>query len=380
MIDTIWLILHHSTVNYKIDFMAEVGAKINVDIKRSNEYRIVGSLQNMQIYIEPTFVLIQGSLPKYYYGSNLVSLPRTELSNAIDKLSTDLGLPLREAIITRIDIGMNVEVDNPPRSYFSYFGILKKFERNIRRNSLYYEQKWCQLCFYDKVKEAKAHKDPLLTSEMLDKNILRYEIRYKHSWLKHYFKRNIKAKELFAKDPIVYLDLIAEWYLKYDDIIKIDIMKPKFEMTLMGLLRWELKDRSRKQDILKIIDSFSEKGDRKAARLKSTIMVWKRYGVSLTLTNSMQRMCHEFDMNWGGSWGASSIIDDDNKEQYLVGSLMEEAIFSSQMEGAATTRKVAKEMLRRQITPKDKSQQMISNNYQTIQFIVAHKDTPLSPE
>ena len=49
MIDTIWLILHHSTVNYKIDFMAEVGAKINVDIKRSNEYRIVGSLQNMQI-------------------------------------------------------------------------------------------------------------------------------------------------------------------------------------------------------------------------------------------------------------------------------------------------------------------------------------------
>ena len=78
MIDTIWLILHHSTVNYKIDFMAEVGAKINVDIKRSNEYRIVGSLQNMQIYIEPTFVLIQGSLPKYYYGSNLVSLPRTE--------------------------------------------------------------------------------------------------------------------------------------------------------------------------------------------------------------------------------------------------------------------------------------------------------------
>ena len=48
MIDTIWLILHHSTVNYKINFMAEVGAKINVDIKRSNEYRIVGSLQNMQ--------------------------------------------------------------------------------------------------------------------------------------------------------------------------------------------------------------------------------------------------------------------------------------------------------------------------------------------
>ena len=57
---------------------------------------------------------------------------------------------------------------------------------------------------------------------------------------------------------------------------------------------------------------------------------------------------------------------------------MEEAIFSSQMEGAATTRVVAKEMLRKNVTPKDKSQQMISNNYQTIRYIVEHKDTPLS--
>ena len=73
-------------------------------------------------------------------------------------------------------------------------------------------------------------------------------------------------------------------------------------------------------------------------------------------------------------------MDAHNKEQYLVSSLMEEAIFSSQMEGAATTREVAKEMLRKKMTPKDKSQQMIHNNYQTIQFIVAHKDEPLSEE
>jgi Fic family protein len=59
---------------------------------------------------------------------------------------------------------------------------------------------------------------------------------------------------------------------------------------------------------------------------------------------------------------------------------MEEAIHSSQMEGAATTRKVAKDMLRRQMSPKDKSQQMIVNNYQTIRFIVENKQTPLTPE
>ena len=118
----------------------------------------------------------------------------------------------------------------------------------------------------------------------------------------------------------------------------------------------------------------------KAARVKSMMPVWGKYGITLTLTNQMQRMCHEIDMNWGGSWGTDSIIGDENKEQYLVGSLMEEAIYSSQMEGAATTRKVAKEMLRKKMTPKDKSQQMIANNYQTIQFIVSHKDALLTPE
>lgn len=118
----------------------------------------------------------------------------------------------------------------------------------------------------------------------------------------------------------------------------------------------------------------------KAARVKSMMSVWGKYGITLTLTNQMQRMCHEIDMNWGGSWGTDSIIGDENKEQYLVGSLMEEAIYSSQMEGAATTRKVAKEMLRKKMKPKDKSQQMIANNYQTIQFIVSHKDALLTPE
>ena len=118
----------------------------------------------------------------------------------------------------------------------------------------------------------------------------------------------------------------------------------------------------------------------KAARRISSIKVWDKYDVRLSLTNSMQKTCHQFDMYWGGSWGNNSIIDTNNKEQYLISSLMEEAIYSSQMEGAATTRKVAKEMLLKKMTPKDKSQQMIHNNYQTIQNIVEHKDEPLSEE
>lgn len=118
----------------------------------------------------------------------------------------------------------------------------------------------------------------------------------------------------------------------------------------------------------------------KAERAKSKMVIWQKYGITLTLTNQMQRVCHEFDMNWGGYNNTSPVIQKTDKKRYVLSSLMEEAIYSSQMEGAATTRKVAKEMLRKKMHPKDKSQQMISNNYQTIQFIVSHKDSPLSPE
>lgn len=100
-----------------------------------------------------------------------------------------------------------------------------------------------------------------------------------------------------------------------------------------------------------------------------------------SLTNFMQRQCHEFDMNFGGSWGASKIFPDDKAtpELYSVSSIMEEAIASSQMEGASTTREAAKEMLRKKISPKDKSQRMIVNNYNTINFIRDHSKEDLTP-
>lgn len=118
----------------------------------------------------------------------------------------------------------------------------------------------------------------------------------------------------------------------------------------------------------------------KASRVLTTVYPWQKYGLLFGLTNKMQRLCHEFDLNFGGTWEGRSMIPSESRERYLVSSLMEEAIYSSIMEGAATTRKVAKDMLRRKMTPKDKSQQMIHNNYQTIQFIVENKYNVLTPE
>ena len=101
---------------------------------------------------------------------------------------------------------------------------------------------------------------------------------------------------------------------------------------------------------------------------------------SIFETTKMQEYLHNFDMNFGGTIASSDIISNKNRQYYLLSSIMEEAIASSQMEGASTTRKVAKEMLRKQAKPKDKSQQMILNNYNTIRYLSEHKNNSLTPE
>ena len=116
----------------------------------------------------------------------------------------------------------------------------------------------------------------------------------------------------------------------------------------------------------------------KASRLRGMIPVWDKYGINLCVTSQMQRICHDFDMKFGSFWEADNDSQSSEKKYYLSSSLMEEAIYSSKMEGASTTRIVAKEMLRKKKTPQNKAQQMIVNNYTTIQYIVENKDEPLT--
>jgi len=73
-------------------------------------------------------------------------------------------------------------------------------------------------------------------------------------------------------------------------------------------------------------------------------------------------------------------VNTEGKSRYIISSLMEEAIASSQLEGAATTRKIAKEILRQKKKPRNYSEQMIITGYETIQKITKMKDRTLTPE
>jgi len=95
----------------------------------------------------------------------------------------------------------------------------------------------------------------------------------------------------------------------------------------------------------------------------------------------VQESLHQIDMGAGSAIGVPEpIMNPQTKDKYLIRSLMEEAITSSQLEGAATTREVAKEMIQTGRAPRDTDEQMILNNYVTMQRISELKDAPLSPE
>lgn len=74
-------------------------------------------------------------------------------------------------------------------------------------------------------------------------------------------------------------------------------------------------------------------------------------------------------------------VSHEQRNQYLVATLtMEEAISSSQLEGAATTRVVAMEMLKSERAPRSEDERMIVNNYRLMQEAVRARHEPLSQE
>lgn len=98
-------------------------------------------------------------------------------------------------------------------------------------------------------------------------------------------------------------------------------------------------------------------------------------------TDPVGQHLHEIDLGCAGTIQMPDpITNPDTRNQYYISSLIEEAITSSQLEGAATTRRAAKDMIKSGRSPVDRSEQMILNNYRTMQKIAGIKHETLSPE
>ena len=81
--------------------------------------------------------------------------------------------------------------------------------------------------------------------------------------------------------------------------------------------------------------------------------------------DQIQEMVHRIDQQAGGRIETDDVVTTlQSRDRYLVSSLRaEEAITSSLLEGAATTRRVAREMLQTQRAPRDRGERMVLNNF-----------------
>lgn len=102
---------------------------------------------------------------------------------------------------------------------------------------------------------------------------------------------------------------------------------------------------------------------------------------SYTMADNVQELLHIIDQKAGGKLLLpEEVRSTDTRDRYIVNSLIEEAITSSQLEGASTTRAIAADMLRSGRAPVDLSEKMIANNYRAISEIRSLAKQPLSPE
>jgi Fic family protein len=130
-----------------------------------------------------------------------------------------------------------------------------------------------------------------------------------------------------------------------------------------------------KEELWLIIKIFRE-----SQSVKSIVLDKDGNPFSWVKLSYFEEFFHELDMSTGGElFAEKSNVNKSNKQKLITRGIMEEAIASSQLEGAATSRKIAKKMLREGRKPKNESEQMIVNNYNAMKAIEEeHKDSPMS--
>jgi len=173
------------------------------------------------------------------------------------------------------------------------------------------------------------------------------------------------ASEIIAGDPQRFTGLFAKYadtvsqqkYLPWDDV--------RYRATPEGLkpTEWWAVIKMARQGMLR--------------RLALT----DQYGLPFqyALPDEVLREIEFVSTNLSGRIGVKEeITNPATRDRYLVSSLIEEAVTSSQLEGASTTRKVAKDMIRSGRKPRDRSERMILNGYRAMERIGELRDADLT--
>lgn len=180
--------------------------------------KITGNIKNYRVTINQYGIYFYGSISKYFLGNNVEPLSISDTSKAFEMMAEELGLPIQNAIVNRIDIADNITMDYSPEIYLKYFGESKYFNKLIQPNSLYYTNGRKQKVLYNKTKEMKDKKNNM-PSDWNGLNILRFEMRFLKNISKEFQIQSINIATLLSD---TFLKKISEkWIEGYKSIDKI---------------------------------------------------------------------------------------------------------------------------------------------------------------
>ena len=118
-------------------------------------------------------------------------------------------------------------------------------------------------------------------------------------------------------------------------------------------------------------------------QIRRTIPLKDKDGNSFAycLADPVLESLYEIDRDVTGRTTTSDqLLNPQTRDRYVMSSLIEEAVTSSQLEGASTTRDAAKQLIRSGRNPVNRSERMILNNYRAIQRVKEFTAQPLTPE
>lgn len=161
--------------------------------------------------------LIQGSLPRWFYGSNVWTMTAADVSAAADDLATILGFNPADSYIYRLDLAATLTLPRPVAEYLSLFGPLSRAERVIYvGRGVQYRVSNRTISVYDKGREANE-----------PGNLLRFEVQYKRK-VKTQLKLASALSLADLADTSMMRMLAQRWREWYDSILKLRM--PEFKL------------------------------------------------------------------------------------------------------------------------------------------------------
>ena len=94
------------------------------------------------------------------------------------------------------------------------------------------------------------------------------------------------------------------------------------------------------------------------------------------LNQSIQKQCDEV----AAMARRDQVFDGSDFDAMADEAVIDEAVYSSLIEGAFTTRKEAAKFIHAQTKPKNRAEQMVKNNYHALTYVLEHLDEPITEE